>query len=79
MPTMLLSQAETALQTADKVAGLPAAAILALACGGLIWFVLQLREELRKEREANDKLQDDRLKDLKETMGLLGGGHKEAA
>jgi hypothetical protein len=70
---MLLAQAETVLETAKEVAGLPTSVLLALCLGAVTWKLLRTEDKLEKANAEADAQRDFRLSDLKETMGLLNG------
>jgi hypothetical protein len=72
MLTTLLAQADL-IETAKAVGGLPTSTLLALVVGGLIYLYRATDAKLDKALASNDALQEARLADLKETMGLLSG------
>ena len=71
--TLLLAQGADMLETAKAVGGLPTSAVLALVVVALVWWILKLDAKHDAALVANDKLQDERVNDLKQTIRDLGG------
>ena len=76
----LLAQGTDPLETAKAIGGLPTSAVLALVVVALVWWIMKLDAKHDAALVANDKLQDERVADLKQTIRDLGGSsHKESA